>query len=84
MGGKKKIGGAFSPAPPLATRLKSSIVKQIELKRRRSELHVLEDLARSRKAKVEAQAKAAKAKAKAEAEAAAAAAAAAVEEEDFG
>ena len=52
------------------TSSKSSIVKQIELERRRSELQVLEDLARSRKAK-----------GKAEAEAAAAAAAAAEEEE---
>ena len=56
------------------TSSKSSIIKQIELERRLSELQVLEDLARSRKAKAEA--KAAEAKAKAEAEAAAAAAAA--------
>ena len=64
------------------TSSKSSIVKQIELERRRSELQVLEDLARSRKTKVEAQAKAAEDKAKAEAEAAAAAAAAAAEKEE--
>ena len=56
------------------TSSKSSIVKQIELERRRSELQVLEELARSRKVKVEAEAKAAEAKVKAEAEAAAAAA----------
>ena len=62
------------------TSSKSSIVKQIELERRRSELQVLEDLARSRKTKLEAQAKAAEAKAKAEAEAAAAVAAAEEEE----
>ena len=62
------------------TSSKSSIVKQIELERRRSELQVLEDLARSRKTKVEAQAKAAEAKAKAEAGAAAAVAAAEEEE----
>ena len=64
------------------TSSKSSIVKQIELERRRSELQVLEELARSRKVRVEAEAKA-----KAEAEAAAAsaaalAAAAAAEEEE--
>ena len=53
------------------TSSKSSIIKQIELERRRSALQVLEDLARSRKAKAEA-----KAKAKA------AAAAAAAEEEE--
>ena len=69
------------------TSSKSSIVKQIELERRRSELQVLEELARSRKVRVEADAKAAEAKAKAEAEAAAAsaaalAAAAAAEEEE--
>ena len=64
------------------TSSKSSIVKQIELERRRSELQVLEELARSRKVKVEAEAKAAEAKMKAEAEAAAAAAAAAAEEEE--
>ena len=51
------------------TSSKSSIVKQIELERRRSELQVLEELARSRKVKVEAETKA-----KAEAEAAAASA----------
>ena len=51
------------------TSSKSSIVKQIELERRRSELQVLEELARSRKVRVEAEAKA-----KAEAVAAAAAA----------
>ena len=61
---------------------KSSIVKQIKLERRRSELQVLEDLARSRKTKLEAQAKAAEAKAKAKAEAEAAAAVAAAEEEE--
>ena len=59
------------------TSSKSLIVKQIELERRRSELQVLEELARSRKVKVEAEAKAAEAKVKAEAEAAAAAPAAA-------
>ena len=59
------------------TSSKSSIIKQIELERRRSELQVLEELARSRKVKVEAEAKAAEAKVKAEAEAAAASAAAA-------
>ena len=64
------------------TSSKSSIVKQIELERIRSELQVLEELARSRKVRVEAEAKA-----KAEAEAAAAsaaalAAAAAAEEEE--
>ena len=71
------------------TSSKSSIVKQIELERRRSELQVLEELARSRKVKVEAEAKAAEAKVKAEVEAAAAVAAtlaataaAAVEEEE--
>ena len=58
------------------TSSKSSIVKQIELERRRSELQVLEELARSCKVKVEAEARAAEAKVKAEAEAAAAAAAA--------
>ena len=68
------------------TSSKSSIVKQIKLKPRCSELQVLEELARSRKAKVEAEAKAAEAKVEAEAEAAAAAAlaaaaAAAAEEE---
>ena len=41
------------------TSSKSSITKQIELERRRSELQVLEDLARSRKAKAEAEAAAA-------------------------
>ena len=60
------------------TSSKSSIIKQIELERRRSELQVLEDFARSRKAKAEA--KGAETKAKAEAEAAAAAAAAEKEE----
>ena len=50
------------------TSSKSSIIKQIELERRRSELQVLKDLARSRKAKAEA--KAAETTAKAEAEAA--------------
>ena len=64
------------------TSSKSSIVKQIELERRRSELQVLEDLAKSRKTKLEAQAKAAEAKAKAKAEAEAAAAVAAAEEEE--
>ena len=59
------------------TSSKSSIVKQIELERRRSELQVSSELAWSRKVKVEAEAKAAKAKGKAEAQAAAAAAAAA-------
>ena len=39
------------------TSSKSSIIKQTELERRRSELQVLEDLARSRKAKAEAKAK---------------------------
>ena len=53
------------------TSSKSSIVKQIELERRCSELQVLEELARSRKVRVQAEAKA-----KAEAEAAAASAAA--------
>ena len=53
------------------TSSKFSIVKQIELERRRSELQVLEELARSRKVRVEVEAKA-----KAEAEAAAASAAA--------
>ena len=53
------------------TSSKSSIVKQIELERRRSELQVLEELARSHKVRVEAEAKA-----KVEAEAAAASAAA--------
>ena len=60
------------------TSSKSSIIKQIELERRLSELQVLEDLARSRKAKAEAKAAETKAKAKAEA----AAAAAAAEEEE--
>ena len=73
------------------TSSKSSIVKQIELERRRSELQVLEELARSRKVKVEVKAKAAEAKVKAEAETAtagafaaalAATAAAAAEEEE--
>ena len=41
------------------TSSKSSIVKQIELERRRSELQVLEDLARSRKAEAKAEAKSA-------------------------
>ena len=41
------------------TSSESSIVKQIELERRRSELQVLEDLARSRKAKAKAEAEAA-------------------------
>ena len=62
-----------------ATSSKSSIVKQIELECRRSELQVLEELATSRKAKVEAKTKAAEAKAEAEAAAAAALAAAAEE-----
>ena len=57
------------------TSSKSSIIKQIELERRRSELQVMEDLARSRSRKANAEAKA-----KAEAEAAAAAAAAEEEE----
>ena len=43
------------------TSSESSIVKQIELKRWRSELQVLEELARSHKVKVEAEAKAAEA-----------------------
>ena len=46
---------------------KSSMVRQIELECRRSELQVWEDLARSRKAKVEAEAKAAKVVVEAEA-----------------
>ena len=50
------------------TSRKSSIIKQIELERRRSELQVLEDLARSRKAKTEAKAKAEAAAAAAEEE----------------
>ena len=50
------------------TSSKSSIVKQIELERRRSELQVLEGLARSRTAKAEAKAKAEAAAAAAEEE----------------
>ena len=50
------------------TSSKSSIIKQIELERRRSELQVLEDLARSRKAKAEGKAKAEAAAAAAEEE----------------
>ena len=57
------------------TSSKPSIIKQIELERRRSELQVLEDLARSRSRK-------AKAEAKAKTEAEAVAAAAAAEEEE--
>ena len=48
------------------TSSKSSIVKQIELERRRSELQVLEDLARSRKAKTKAEAESAAAAAQEE------------------
>ena len=60
------------------TSSKSSIIKQIKLERRRSELQILEELARSRKVEVEAEAKAAEAKVKVKAEAAAAAALAAI------
>ena len=67
----------IAPSSTSVTSSKSSTVKQIKLERRRSELQVLEGLARSRKVKVEAEAKAAEAKVKAEAEAAAAAALAA-------
>ena len=66
----------IAPSSTSVTSSKSSIVNQIELERRRSELQVLEELDRSRNVKVEAKAKAAEAKVKAEADAAAAAAAA--------
>ena len=50
------------------TSSKSSIIKQIEFERRRSELQVLDDLARSRKAKAKAEAEAVAAAAAAEEE----------------